>query len=234
MNENHQTEEESEVDVEKVDIDLDKVRKFLSHCEIPLISSDTERLCLATTGLYSKKYKEALQIVQDKIMEKNQPINSTRPINYVDKELSVAINVLGSLFEKETLPRSNIAHLLYSPRQSEIRKRIQKNMKVNGEKMKERYAKRKRTKVEDFDIGDNVAPTDRGKGDVSRVPTVVVLKRGQVQAKYKLACRFGTIASFSTASSLISYPAPVDILDEGKTVSLREAARLHSVLKKDI
>ena len=58
----------------------------------------------------------------------------------------------------------------------------------------------KRTK--DFDIGDNVAPTDRGKGDVSRVPTVVVLKRGQVQA-----CRFGTIASFYTASSLISLPS---------------------------
>ena len=63
----------------------------------------------------------------------------------------------------------------------------------------------KRTK--DFDIGDNVAPTDRGKGDVSRVPTVVVLKRGQIQAKYKLACRFGTIASFYTASSLISLPS---------------------------
>ena len=118
MNENHQSEEELEVDVEKVDIDLDKVRKFLSQCEIPLISSDTERLCLATTGLYSKKYKEALQIVQDKIIEKNQPISSTRPINndYVDKELSVAVNVLGSFLEKENLPRSNIAHLLYSPR----------------------------------------------------------------------------------------------------------------------
>ena len=118
MNENHQSEEELEGDVEKVDIDLDKVRKFLSQCEIPLISSDTERLCLAATGLYSKKYKEALQIVQDKIIEKNQPINSTRPINndFVDKELSVSINVLGSFLEKDNLPRSNIAHLLYFPR----------------------------------------------------------------------------------------------------------------------
>ena len=92
--------------------------------------------------------------------------------------------------------------------------------------------------MEDFNVGDNVAvkvpPIDRGKFDVSRVPAVVVLKRGQVQAKYILACRFGTIESFYTASSLISYPAPIDILDEGKTVSLREAARLHSVLKKDI
>ena len=90
----------------------------MNQCEIPSISSDTERLCLSTIGLYSKKYKEALQIVQDKIIEKNQPISSTRPINndYVDKELSVAVNVLGSFLEKENLPRSNIAHLLYSPR----------------------------------------------------------------------------------------------------------------------
>ena len=193
----------------------------MSQCEIPSISSDTERLCLATIGLYSKKYKEALQIVQDKIIEKNRSINNTNQINndYVDKELSVAINVSSSFLEKENLPRSNIPHLLHSPRRSEIRKRIQKNMKVNGEKMKERYAKRKRIKVEDFNVGDNVAvkvpSIDRGKCDVSRVPAVVVLKRGQVQAKYILACRFGTIESFYTASSLISYPAPIDILDKG-------------------
>ena len=82
--------------------------------------------------------------MQDKIIEKNWLINSTRPINNdrIDKDLSVVINVLGSFFEKEDLPESNIPHLLHSPRRSEIRKRIQKNMKVNGEKMKESYAKR--------------------------------------------------------------------------------------------
>ena len=134
----------------------------------------------------------------DKIIEKNQSINSTRPINndYVDKELSVAINILSSFLQTENLPGSNIPHLLHSPSRSEIRKRIQKNMKVNGDKMKERYAKHKRIKVEDFNVGDNpaakVPPTDRGKCDASRVPAVVVLKRGQVQAKYKLAYRFGT------------------------------------------
>ena len=56
----------------------------------------------------------------------------------------------------------------------------------------------------------------RGKCDVGRVLAVVVLKRKQFQIKYKLACRFGTIGSFYTASSLISYPAPVDILDKGQ------------------
>ena len=126
LNENHQSEEESENEVEKVDIGLYKLKEFLSQCDIPSISNDTERLCLATIGLYSKKYKEALQIVQDKIIEKNRSINNTNQINndYVDKELLVAINVLSSFLEKENLPRSNIPHLLHSPRRSEIRKRI--------------------------------------------------------------------------------------------------------------
>ena len=74
LNENHQSEEESEDEIENVDINLGKVKDFLSHCEILLISRGTERLCFATIGLCSKKYKETLQIVQDKISEQNQQI----------------------------------------------------------------------------------------------------------------------------------------------------------------
>ena len=57
LNENHQSGEESKDEVEKVDIDLDKLKEFSSQYTIPSISSDTEMLCLATLGLYSKKYK---------------------------------------------------------------------------------------------------------------------------------------------------------------------------------
>ena len=56
LNENHQSGEESKDEVEKVDIDLDKLKEFSSQYTIPSISSDTEMLCLATLGLYSKKY----------------------------------------------------------------------------------------------------------------------------------------------------------------------------------
>ena len=65
----------------------------MTQCEIPSISSDAERLCLATLGLYSQKYKKALQIVQDKIIEKNQSINSARPINndHVDKGCQLSL-----------------------------------------------------------------------------------------------------------------------------------------------
>ena len=45
LNENHQSEEESEDKVERVHIDLDRRKEFLSQCEIPSISSETERLC---------------------------------------------------------------------------------------------------------------------------------------------------------------------------------------------
>ena len=74
LNENHQSEEESEDEIEKVDIDLGKAKDFLSQCEILLISRGKEKLCLTTIGLCSKKYKEALQIAQDKISEQNQQI----------------------------------------------------------------------------------------------------------------------------------------------------------------
>ena len=45
LNENHQSEEESEDKVKKIHIDLDRRKEFLSQCEIPSISSETERLC---------------------------------------------------------------------------------------------------------------------------------------------------------------------------------------------
>ena len=87
--------------MEKSDIDLERLKEFLSQCKIPSVSSDTERLGLATIGLYFKKYKEVLQTVQDKLIEKSRSIIRTRPINNdrVDKELCVAINVLCLFFE---------------------------------------------------------------------------------------------------------------------------------------
>ena len=69
---------------------------------------------------------------------------------------------------------------------------------------------------------------DRGKCEVNRLPTVAVLKRGQINPKYMLACQFGTLESLFTASSLIPYPSPVSLSVEisNTEISLREAARL--------
>ena len=63
-----------------------------------------------------------------------------------------------------------------------------------------------------------------------------MLKRGQINPKYKLACQFGKLGSLFTASSLIHYPGPVNLSVETSNteISLREAARKHSVIKSDI
>ena len=76
--------------------------------------------------------------------------------------------------------------------------------------MKVKYAKRKRLQFVDFAVGDKEAvkilSQDRRKYKVNRLPAVVVLKRGQINPKCKLACQFGTLESLFTASSLIPYP----------------------------
>ena len=170
--------------MEKVGIDLDRFKGFLDQYENPLFSSDTEILCLAAIGFYSKKYEEALQIVQDRIIEKNLPINRAWPVNnyHIDKELAVAITFLYLFLGKENFIKFNLHHLLHSPRQSEIRKDIHKNLKVNSEKMTERFGKHKRIKVEDFDVGDNVAVKvtliDRGKCGVGHALVLFVIKSG--------------------------------------------------------
>ena len=53
-----------------------------------------------------------------------------------------------------------------------------------------------------------------------------MLKRGQINPKYKLACKFGT---------LVLYPGPANLSVEisNTEISLREAARIQSVIKKD-
>ena len=106
--------------------------------------------------------------------------------------------------------------------------------------MKFKYAKRKRLQFVDFAVGDNVTVKiprqDREKCEVNRLPAKVVLKRGQINPKYKLAGQFGTLESLFTASSLMPYPGPVKLSVEisNTEISLREAARKYSIIKSDI
>ena len=81
-----------------------------------------------------------------------------------------------------------------------------------------------------------IPPQDRGKCEVNRLSAVVMLKREQINPKYKLACQFGTLKSLFTASSLIPYPSPVRLSVEmsNTEISLREAARKYAVIKNDI
>ena len=235
---------EEEVDeVEKVDLDYDDLKSFLIRQEIPIDYKHTEIFDMATIGLYSKKYKQAMMLIQDELITRGRKRTSSVKVSNnkeVDQELSVAVNLLSEYLRFKDLSSSGIPHYTQSPRRLQIRKKVKENIKINGEKMKVRYAKRKRLQFVDFAVGDNVAvkipPQDRGKCEVNRLPAVVVLKRGPINPKYKLACQFGTLESLFTASSLIPYPGPVSLSVEmsNTKISLREAARKHSVIKSDI
>ena len=84
--------------------------------------------------------------------------------------------------------------------------------------------------VKDFEIAETVVvkipAIDREKCDLNRIPVMVISKRGKLQPKYALACRYGRIQGLFTASSLV-FPGNIDC-DQTKDVTLREAARLHS------
>ena len=63
-----------------------------------------------------------------------------------------------------------------SPRRADIRAKVHANIKVNAERMKDRYSKKKRLFVQSFQIGDNIAAKmpkeDRSKFDAKRLPAV--------------------------------------------------------------
>ena len=109
---------------------------------------------------------------------------------------------------------------------------------MNAERMKDRYSKKKRLFVQTFQIGDNIAvkipKEDRGKIDARRLPAVVVKVKCTTPPMYKVACKFGTIEGYFPTSNIVSYPGVIDIGNEDCQITLREAARQNSVLKKDI
>ena len=229
--------------MKKFDQEYDDLRSFLKRQEIPTDCKNAEIFNMTLIGLYSKKYKQASMLIQDELITRGRKCTIKASSNKeVDQELSVAVNSICEYLRFKDLLLSGIPYYTQSPRHLQIRKKVKKNVKINGEKMSVKYAKRKRLQFIDFAVADNVAmkipptPQDRGKCEVNRLPAVVVLKRGQINLKYKLACQFGTLESLFNASSLIPYPGPVNLSVEisNTEISLREAARKHSVIKSDI
>ena len=89
---------EEEVDeVEKIDLNYDDLKSFLKRQEIPIDYKNIEIFDMATIGLYSKKYKQAMMLIQDKLISRGRKrIFSVKVRNNkeVDQELSVAVNLL--------------------------------------------------------------------------------------------------------------------------------------------
>ena len=139
---------EEEVDkVEEVELDYDDLKSFLKRQEIPIDYKNTEIFDMVTIGLYSKKYKQAMVLIQDELISRGRKRTSSVNVSNnkeVDQELSVAVNLLCEYLGFKDLPSSGIPHYTQSPRRLQIRKKVKENIKISVEKMKVKYAKRKR------------------------------------------------------------------------------------------
>ena len=109
---------EEEVDeVEKVDLHCDDLKSFLKRQEIPTDYKNTEIFDMATTGLYSKKDKQAMLIQNELIKRRRKCTSSVKASNKeVDQELSVAVNLICEYLRFKDLPSSGITHYTQSPR----------------------------------------------------------------------------------------------------------------------
>ena len=127
-----------------------------------------------------------------------------------------------------------------SPRRSKIREYARKRGLENAEKMKRKYAKRKRVELVDFQIGQNVTvripKEDRTSTDNRRLECVIVGKKKNKIPLYQLLCKHGTLDRWLTVSELLPYACPVsidsDAIDSRTAVTLRQAARLSSQSKE--
>ena len=125
-----------------------------------------------------------------------------------------------------------------SPRRAEIRREVHQNIKLNAERMKRQYCKKKRVFEKIFQVCDNVAvmvpKVDRSKVDSRRIPAVIVKIKDSSPRMYKLACNYGTIAGYFSTSSLITYPGTVALGNVDHEIYLREAAKKHSIRNNEI
>lgn len=152
------------------------------------------------------------------------------------------------LAEEETLNRSEEIQevekskirdpkfTITSPKRKKIREDVFKNAQRNAIRMKNKYSKRKRVKVEDFTMGQEVSvkipKIDRGSTDMTRLPAVIVRKSSSSLPVYKLLTKYGTLKNSYTASNLMAYPGIVPVGNPDKVVSLREAAILSNSMTK--
>ena len=84
---------------------------------------------MATIGLYSKKYKQAMMLIQDKLMTRGRKQTSSVKFSNnkeVDQELLVALTSLCEYPRFKNLPSSGILHYRQSPRHLQITKKLKK------------------------------------------------------------------------------------------------------------
>ena len=85
---------------------------------------------MATIGLYLKKYKQAMMLIQDELIKRGRKCTSyVKASNKeVDQELSVAVNLICQYLQFNDLPSSGIALYTQSPRRLRMRKKVKENI----------------------------------------------------------------------------------------------------------
>ena len=216
------------------DIDIEDLERYLQNNVYEILNlPNSKDMSMASNEV--SDYLEVYQNEADNIMtalRKFEP--ALKKINnlYVDRLLWLTAETIKRYLKFKS---DHLERLETSPRRAVIRAEVHENIKINAERMKRRYAKKKKLFVKFFQIGENVAlripKEDRSKVDRKRLPAVVVKIKNTTPPMYKLACKFGTIKGYYSTSDIISYPGVVEIANENVELSLREAAMENSVMK---
>ena len=222
---------------EQYEVDMNDLQQFLrKYQDQLLITGENEDLSLDTCFNDQQTYPEEMDIISSFLRKNNPGLNK-----YNNKIAETVARLTNQIFHQyiqfvENTKQSEIKET--SPKRRKIRDEVRENILSNAEKMKDRYRKRKRIKVESFKLYDEVSvripKLDRHKSELLRLPALIVILKGTRQPMYKLACEHGTIDGYFTASDLKSYPGTVTVAHEDRKISLREAAKLFALRNQDI
>ena len=180
----------------------------------------------------SPYYLDVYEVESDQVKKVLQEHENTLTVlncEFVDRLLYLTGEKLKQFIGyKKKLP---VEVMETSPRRKKIRSDVRQNIGISADKMKNRYAKRKRVIVHTFPIGDSVAvkipKIHRHKTDTKRVPAIIV--KASTPPMYKLACKYGTLQGYYSTSELVCYPGNVEIANEDHEITLR-----YSVLDTEV
>ena len=223
--------------ITKTDINMDELKSYLMENMKELLSLPFNENTLdndVEAQHYLLVYTTEAKVVQT-IFCKHQPSLNSFNRTITDKLLYLSAETIRSYLQFKTNGKT-LKRFETSPKRTRIRNEVRQNINKNAVKMKEQFAKKKKVIVQEFQIGDNVAvkvpKNDRSKVAMQRIPAVVVKLKNTTPPMYKLACQNGTLSGYFSTSELISFPGVVRINNEDKEISLREAAKLHSITKE--
>lgn len=111
------------------------------------------------------------------------------------------------------------------------RKLADEQYRINAQRMKERYGKKKKSQT--FEVGDEVTvripKIDRAATDMHRLPCIIVDVRGKKYFLYRLLCEYGVLNTWFSDGDLEVYPGSLEFDSKkwkySSPISLREASK---------